>query len=430
MNKPIHRMVLLGTTGAGKSQLCNFIMQDKTNTIFKVSNSFNSETQKPQSKECNRSGMNIDIIDTAGCCDSGGNDDRNFKVLIEYLRKKESISLFMIVINFTQRLDEKTREYISFISETFTPTEFYNHLVIVFTNYKENPSKKDKEKLNERVNEIQVILQELIGVIENQNPPQVYELDTQTDDDDNFIPKFQATIDTILYKMDNIYLLYGDVSTKKIKYKGAKDRIEEEKRKIEEEKKKMEEEKRKIEEDKRRMEEEEKRIKEEMKKAEEERKKAEEDKKKSEEERKKNEAEYQKKKQELEQQQQEIDNEKKRREEKDQKEIEKKQKILDKIEENKRKMQELQDNFDIKIRDLNSLIKKEEGKKKVGVFFTVFGTILSCTVILAPLGIPMAIGGTIVRNEASKNIEDLSKQRKNKSEHFEEEFKRLKNNNK
>ena len=77
-------------------------------------------------------------------------------------------------------------------------------------------------------NEIQVLLKELIWVIESQNPPQDYELDTETDDDDNFIPKFQATIDIILYKMKNIYLIFGDISTKEIKYKGAKDRIEEE----------------------------------------------------------------------------------------------------------------------------------------------------------------------------------------------------------
>jgi hypothetical protein len=37
-------MALLGTTGAEKNQLCNFIMQDKANTTFKVSDSFNSET--------------------------------------------------------------------------------------------------------------------------------------------------------------------------------------------------------------------------------------------------------------------------------------------------------------------------------------------------------------------------------------------------
>jgi predicted GTPase len=82
-------MALLGTTGAEKSQLCNFIMQDKANNTFKVSDSFNSETQKSQSKECNRSGINLDIFDIAGCYHSCGKDNENFKVLIDFFKRKK-----------------------------------------------------------------------------------------------------------------------------------------------------------------------------------------------------------------------------------------------------------------------------------------------------------------------------------------------------
>ena len=64
-------------------------MQDKANTTFKVSDSFNSETQKSQSKECNSSGINLDIIDTTGCCDSGGKNNGNFKVLIDFFKRKK-----------------------------------------------------------------------------------------------------------------------------------------------------------------------------------------------------------------------------------------------------------------------------------------------------------------------------------------------------
>lgn len=430
MNKQIFRIVLLGTTGVGKSQLCNFIIKDNSNRTFEVSDSFDSHTQVPQSTVCKRSGMNIEVIDTAGCCDSGGNDDKNFKVLIEYLRKKESISLFMIVMNFADdRLNEKTREYIRLISETFTPKEFYNHLVIVFTHYPEKPKGKTKDKLDKKVNQIQAILKELVGVIEDQNPPQVYELDTETDDDENFIPKFQATIDSILLKMQNISLFFGDVCTKTIKYKGANDRIEEEKRKMEEQKKKLEGEKRKMEKEKKRMEEEEKQIQEERRKAEEERKKAEEDKKKSEEQHKKDQEEYEKRKKEIADREEKLENDKKRLKEEDEKNKEENNKILSKIEENKKKMKELQDKFDIKIRDLNSLIRKEEARQKEGIIVTVVGTILSCTLILAPIGIPMAIAGTVQNIDASQKIDKYTKERKQQIDLIEEEKKRLNNNN-
>jgi predicted GTPase len=82
-------VALLGTTGAEKSQLCNFIMHYKANTTFKVSDSFNSETQKSQSKECNSSGINLDIIDTTGCCYSVGKNNGNFKVLIDFFKRKK-----------------------------------------------------------------------------------------------------------------------------------------------------------------------------------------------------------------------------------------------------------------------------------------------------------------------------------------------------
>jgi hypothetical protein len=64
-------------------------MQDKANTTFKVSDSFNSETQKSQSKECNSSGIYLDIIDTNGCCDSRGKNNGNFKVLIDFFKRKK-----------------------------------------------------------------------------------------------------------------------------------------------------------------------------------------------------------------------------------------------------------------------------------------------------------------------------------------------------
>ena len=59
--------------------------------------------------------------------------------------------------------------------------------------------------------------------------PNIYELDTQTDDNDNFIPKFQATIDIILLRMQTMI----DFNGENIKYNGVKDRIKEEKEKLE-----------------------------------------------------------------------------------------------------------------------------------------------------------------------------------------------------
>ena len=56
------KVVLVGPTGAGKSQFCNFIHKDLTNSLHKVSNSLNSCTKEPQSTIVERPNTVCDTI--------------------------------------------------------------------------------------------------------------------------------------------------------------------------------------------------------------------------------------------------------------------------------------------------------------------------------------------------------------------------------
>ena len=168
----------------------------------------------------------------------------------------------MLVFNITNRIDNNTRNYIKFIANTFTPTEFFNHLVIIFTNYKENPTFRDEEKKNKKTNQIIDIIKNTIGIGNKGITfiPKVYELDTELNNDGNFIEKFQATIDIILLRMLNMVEINGPVDTKNIKYNNVKDRIKQEEEELEKKykefEKQKEEEKQRSEEEKRRLEEE------------------------------------------------------------------------------------------------------------------------------------------------------------------------------
>lgn len=251
-------IVPLGPSGCGKSQLCNFIYLDKHNKKFKVSPGFDSQTKDPQSEIFTRKIYNevipLELIDTAGCSDTVGEDEENFKKLVIKLKEKKKIDLFLLVFDFTSyRIDKQTKDYIKLIANTFTPTEFYNHLAIVFTRYPENPSNEDKKLKEYKTGKIIELIRDTIGIANGQAtiPPNIYELDTGLYNG-NFIPKFQATIDIIIIKMMDIISLIGPVHTENIKYCGVKDRLKEEQKKLEQQKlefqrlKKMEEEKKKI----------------------------------------------------------------------------------------------------------------------------------------------------------------------------------------
>ena len=225
----IFKIVLLGPTGAGKSQLCNFIMKDKENKIFKVSESINSCTQDPQLEyytrnieEYEKKKIKLELIDTAGSSDSGDNDEKNFKLLIEKLREKKNVDLFFLVLNLncTTKLWGPDRQYIKMISETFTPNEFYGHLEIICTHYPN--TKKDQKKYDIRKVNIIDEIKNIIGKATlNLDPPEAWSLDTDIDDNDNFIEKYQNTIDVILLRMIAKVNKYGMVNTENLQYKGV-----------------------------------------------------------------------------------------------------------------------------------------------------------------------------------------------------------------
>ena len=231
---------MLGPTGAGKSQLCNFIMKDKENKTFKVSESINSCTQDPQLEYYTRNieeseikEIKLELIDTAGSSDSGDNNERNFKSLIEKLREKKNVDLFFLVLNCTSRLEGPHRQYIKMISETFTPNEFYGHLEIIYTHYPNTI--KEQKKCETKKAEIIDAIKNIIGkaTLNLDPPPEAWPLDTDTDENDNFIEKYQKTIDVILLRMIAKVFTYGMVNTENLQYKGVKDRIKEENEKIE-----------------------------------------------------------------------------------------------------------------------------------------------------------------------------------------------------
>ena len=199
-----YRIVAFGPTGVGKSQFCNFCQNDLDNSINEVSDSLSSCTIQPQSNIFKRSGINIELIDTAGNNDTKSKDYENLQKVCDFLRPKQQIDYIILLLNFQTRLDDNTRDYIKILGNIFTPQEFYTHFCVVFTHLPEKENKKIKEKKTKYIEEISKIINEIFCLKDTTYLPEVkvYFLNTEINEDDyenkSFDYKSQKTVDVIL----------------------------------------------------------------------------------------------------------------------------------------------------------------------------------------------------------------------------------------
>ena len=129
------KIVLVGPTGAGKSQFCNFLHNDLSNSIYQVKASLNSCTSVPQSTIFERQNLKIELIDSPGSSDSNNNDEDNLRKLANFLRSKNEIHQIFLVLNFNNRLNKDTRDYLKILSWIFTPIQFIANLIVIFTHF-------------------------------------------------------------------------------------------------------------------------------------------------------------------------------------------------------------------------------------------------------------------------------------------------------
>ena len=164
-SKELYRILVIGPTGAGKSQFCNFIQRDITNSKNEVSHKLKSCTKIPNSNIFTRNNTNCDFIDSAGSSDSNNDDIKNLNLLIDFIKKKESIDYISLILKFGERITNETKKYLETLGKIFTAKEFYTHLCVFFTKFPTKPKKKDRELKDENIEEINEILKEIFGSI-------------------------------------------------------------------------------------------------------------------------------------------------------------------------------------------------------------------------------------------------------------------------
>ena len=221
--KNLYRVMVIGPTGSGKSQFCNFVQNDKTNKINKVSNSLNSCTKSPKSNFFIRNNTEYEFIDTAGSSDSLNNDTKNFEMLIDYIKEKKTIDYITLLLKFGEIMTDGTRKYLSQLGKIFTANEFYSHLCVFFTKYPQKPKKKEKELNETSIKEINDILKDIFG-IERDKPihdVKVYFIDTDLDEENHiFDKKSQDTIDIMMEQMKLDVNMFDSINTRNFDFTG------------------------------------------------------------------------------------------------------------------------------------------------------------------------------------------------------------------
>lgn len=216
-SKELYRVLVIGPTGAGKSQFCNFIQRDITNSKNEVSNKLKSCTKSPNSNIFTRNNTNYDFIDSAGSSDSDNDDIENLYLLIDFLKKKESIDYISLLLKFGERITNETKKYLETLGKIFTAIEFYTHLCVFFTKFPTKPKKKDIILKEETMKEINEIIKEIFQIEKNIQIPNVnvYFIDTELDEEDNtYDEKSQDTIDTMIKQMKLDVYKFNSINTK------------------------------------------------------------------------------------------------------------------------------------------------------------------------------------------------------------------------
>jgi GTPase Era involved in 16S rRNA processing len=244
MEEKIYRIAVIGPTGAGKSQFCNFCLKDKTNKTYEVSNSLNSCTKDPFATDpFKKNNMMIELIDSAGSSDSGDNDIENLKKFVIFLRKKKELDYILLLLKFDDRVTGQTKKFIETLANIFAPVEFFSHLSIVFTRSPIDPDDEELEQRKKYSLEIGEIIDKIFKLDENHKkvlePSKTFFIDTKLRKK-NFDAQSQKTVDVILDWIKFNLKRIGPIKTENLDYSEEKIKIKRDKE-LEEFKRKKEE---------------------------------------------------------------------------------------------------------------------------------------------------------------------------------------------
>ena len=159
------KVVLIGKTGVGKSQLGNFILN---RNYFKVGDTQNSETYEIQEGTSEINGIEVTIVDTPGLNDTEQKDENIMKKIVDKLSSDDSIDGIILVYSFREpRKVQKDQELRDNLYKIFGEDLLKERVKIIFTSCSTGEERDEEEIEKEEIQkkDIKNFLSKIVQII-------------------------------------------------------------------------------------------------------------------------------------------------------------------------------------------------------------------------------------------------------------------------
>ena len=144
-------VVLIGSTGNGKSTLGNFLLDPSEEHILDDPTFEPGTTNKPETKYVTvASEGDLTVVDTPGLNESDHEDFKHMTAIVKQLNELQSISACILCVKFDSKIDSQYKTTVEYYKRLL-PQLFENNVLVVLTNYcTDEKSKYQRKRQNIR----------------------------------------------------------------------------------------------------------------------------------------------------------------------------------------------------------------------------------------------------------------------------------------